>query len=117
MKFSTGPTPTGYLDSTARQAMADLSTTDLINPGRAPRNPVPYWVEAIKSEIVARWGPQALHYGGLIIHTTLDIALQEAVENTVEYGLSVLDRRLGFTTYAVASLEELRTNDQTSWSA
>jgi len=99
---------TGYLDSTARQAMADLSATDLINPSRAPRNPVPYWVEAIKSEIVARWGPQALHYGGLKIHTTLDIALQEAAEDAVERGLAALDQRLGFKSYAAATLEERR---------
>ena len=108
MKFSTGPTPTGYLESTARQAMADLSATDLINPSRAPRNPVPYWVEAIKSEIVARWGPQALHYGGLKIHTTLDISLQEAAEDAVERGLAALDQRLGFKPYAAATLEERR---------
>ena len=67
-----------------------------------------YWVESIKSEIVARWGPQALHYGGLKIHTTLDISLQEAAEDAVERGLAALDQRLGFKSYAAATLEERR---------
>lgn len=96
----------GYLGSTERKSYLALKAEDLIAPGRVPRNPVPYWVEAVKTEVVERWGPQALLYGGLKIHTTLNIAMQEAAEAAVEKGLAALDQRLGFKPYAAATLAE-----------
>ena len=98
----------GHLDERQRQSYKNLTAADLIAPGKVPRNPVPYWVEAVKGEIVRRWGPQALHYGGLKIHTTLDIAMQEAAEAAVERGLTTLDQRLGFKPYQEATLEKRR---------
>ena len=73
----------GYLDSSEHRSYADLKASDLLDPGRVPRNSAPYWVEAIKAEVIQRWGPTALNYGGLKIHTTLDITMQKAAEAAV----------------------------------
>ena len=99
----------GYLDTLERQSYADLTANDLIVPGQLPRNPVPYWVEAVKSAVIQQWGPQALQYGGLKIHTTLNIAMQAAAEAAVEEGLLDLDQRLGFKPYQEATLAQRQT--------
>ena len=96
----------GFLDPETRREYAALRAEDLIDPGYPPRNPVPYWVEAINAEIVRQWGPSALHYGSLKVYTTLDIAMQEAAEDAVAKGMVELDERLGFKPYAEASMAE-----------
>lgn len=96
----------GFLDPQTRREYAALRTADLIDPGYPPRNPVPYWVEAINAEIVRQWGPSALHYGSLKVYTTLDIAMQEAAEDAVAKGMVELDERLGFKPYSEASMAE-----------
>ena len=96
----------GFLDPATRWGYAALRTEDLIEPGYPPRNPVPYWVEAINAEIVRQWGPSALHYGSLKVYTTLDIAMQEAAEEAVAKGMVELDERLGFKPYSEASMAE-----------
>jgi len=96
----------GFLDLETRREYAALRAEDLINPGYPPRNPVPYWVEAINAEIVRQWGPSALHYGSLKVYTTLDIAMQEAAEEAVAKGMVELDERLGFKPYSEASMAE-----------
>ncbi len=96
----------GYLDSTEHRSYADLKAGDLLDPGRVPRNSAPYWVEAIKAEVIQRWGPTALNYGGLKIHTTLDITMQKAAESAVQRGLADLDQLLGFEPYPQATLEK-----------
>ena len=86
----------------------ELTATQLINPGQVPRNPVPYWVEAVKGEIIRRWGSSALHYGGLKIHTTLNMAIQEAAETAIARGLTALDQQLVFKPYQLATLPQRR---------
>ena len=96
----------GFLAPETRRDYAAIRAEDLINPGYPPRNPVPYWVEAINAEIVQQWGPAALHYGSLKVYTTLDIAMQDAAEEAVTKGLVQLDERLGFKPYSEASMAE-----------
>ena len=96
----------GFLAPETRRECAAIRAEDLINPGYPPRNPVPYWVEAINAEIVQQWGPAALHYGSLKVYTTLDITMQEAAEEAVAKGLVQLDERLGFKPYAEASMAD-----------
>ena len=96
----------GFLAPETRREYAAIRTEDLINPGYPPRNPVPYWVEAINAEIDRQWGATALHYGSLKVYTTLDIAMQEAAEEAVAKGMVELDERLGFKPYAEASMAE-----------
>ena len=96
----------GFLAPETRRDYAAIRAEDLINPGYPPRNPVPYWVEAINAEIVQQWGPAALHYGSLKVYTTLDIAMQDAAEEAVTKGLVELDERLGFKPYSEASMAD-----------
>lgn len=72
---------------------------------RTPQNRTPYFVETIKSEITRIWGSSALSFGGLDVHTTLDLRMQQAAERAVAEGLTDLDARLGFPPYAAASSE------------
>ena len=72
---------------------------------RAPQNRTPYFVETIKSEITRIWGSSALSFGGLDVHTTLDLRMQQAAERAMAEGLTDLDARLGFSPYTSASSE------------
>ena len=96
----------GFLDPATRREYAALRAEDLIDPGYPPRNPVPYWVEAINAEISQQLGRAALESGGLKVYTTLDIAMQEAAEEAVAKGMVELDERLGFKPYSEASMAE-----------
>ncbi|NKB68344.1 MAG: PBP1A family penicillin-binding protein [Candidatus Latescibacteria bacterium] len=77
--------------------------SDLVDPKHTPRNPIPYWVEAVKAEVARRWGADVLHHGSLRIYTTLDLDMQQAAEESVQYWLAALDQRLGFAPYTEAS--------------
>ena len=96
----------GFLDPQTRREYAALRAEDLIDPGYPPRNPVPYWVEAINAEIERQWGPSALNSGSLKVYTTLDIAMQEAAEAAIAKGMVELDERLGFEPYSEAAMDE-----------
>ena len=96
----------GFLDADELAKFTELRAEELIDPHRAPRNPTPYWVEAIKAEVARRWGPEVLRYGSLQIHTTLDMDLQKAAEQAVATGVSTLDQRMGFKPYSEAPLDE-----------
>ncbi len=96
----------GYLSQEQLDTYAGLNAGDLVDPHRRPRNPAPYWVEAIKAEVAERWGPGVLRYGSLRIYTTLDMHLQRAAERAVQRGLVELDARLGFPPYTEAATTE-----------
>lgn len=56
--------------------------------GRAP-----YFVEHVRKEIVESHGRQMLMEGGLRIHTTLDLTMQDAAERAARDGLRAYDQR------------------------
>ena len=97
---------TGYLSASARSAYRELKAEDLIDPHKEPQNPAPYWVEAVKAEISRRYGSEALRYGALDVHTTLDPALQRAAEEAVDWGVRDLDQKMGFPAYETVPFEE-----------
>ena len=70
---------------------------------RTPQNRTPYFVETIKAEVAELWGTSVLNFGGLTIHTTLDLSMQRAAERAMAQGLADLDARLGFSDYERAS--------------
>ena len=82
---------------------AAQSETIELTTERLPQNRTPYFVETIKAEIARLWGNSALSFGGLNIHTTLDLSMQQAAEAAVAEGLSDLDARLGFPPYENAA--------------
>jgi penicillin-binding protein 1A len=53
----------------------------------------PYFTNYIMREVVARYGPDALYKGGLTIHTTLNLQMQEAAEEAIAWGMQNAKRR------------------------
>ena len=96
----------GLLSGFERRRLQNVKADDLIDPHRLQRNPTPYWIEAIKTEVGQRWGADALRYGALRIHTTLDIQLQRSAEEAVAWGVARLDHRMNFPNYEAAPLEQ-----------
>jgi len=47
----------------------------------------PYFTNYVMREVVDRYGPDALYRGGLTIHTTLNLEMQEAAEEAVAWGM------------------------------
>ena len=96
----------GSLSGFQRRRLQHITASDLVDPHRVVRNPTPYWVEAVKTEVGQRWGADALRYGALRIYTTLDIEEQRAAEAAVSWGVARLDQLMGFPSYEEASLAE-----------
>lgn len=99
----------GYLSTQQRVQYDSLRAEKLVDVRRTPLNPAPYWVEAIKAEVVRRWDAETLRYGALRIHTTLDMRRQKAAEEAVERGLQALDERMAFAPYEQAALAARKT--------
>jgi penicillin-binding protein 1A len=55
-----------------------------------------YFKEAVRRELVERFGWQRVYQGGLRVYTTMDPALQQSAEQLVERGLVDIERRRGF---------------------
>jgi penicillin-binding protein 1A len=57
-------------------------------------NRAPYFVEYVKKKLEKSLGASKLYKGGLSIHTTLDLDLQEAAQTAVDDGLRSLQARM-----------------------
>lgn len=61
-----------------------LSTPlELADPHDREKGLVPYWVELIREQLVARYGSSTVLEGGLRVYTSVDLKLQEAAEDAV----------------------------------
>jgi penicillin-binding protein 1A len=83
-------------DGAITQAQADQATAEPLLPrfGSASKN-VPnggYYADAVKAQLIQRFGQDAVNSGGLIVHTSLDPALQQAATDAVRDGLEQYDR-------------------------
>jgi len=58
-----------------------------------PRVKAPYFVEAVRRQLLEHLGLDPVYQGGLRVYTTLDARLQQAAETALEAGLEALDRR------------------------
>jgi penicillin-binding protein 1A len=78
----------GYLSRASYEAatVAPLPSPQVIQP---PRQPLADGVDAgyfdswVEPQVIARYGAQRAFYGGMQIHTTLDLSLQRAAEEAV----------------------------------
>ena len=52
-----------------------------------------YFKEAVRQELIARFGEERVYEGGLKVYTTIDIEVQRAADDEVKRALAVLDRR------------------------
>jgi 1A family penicillin-binding protein len=55
-----------------------------------------YFKEQVRRELVQRFGWERVYQGGLRVYTTIDPALQQAAERTVEEGLESIEKRRGY---------------------
>ncbi len=72
----------------------------------------PYFVETIRQHLKERYGDDAVYKGGLRVYTTLNVALQQAANRSIDEGLRDLDKRQGFRgPTSHRSLEEMPAAD------
>lgn len=69
----------------ARQTRMRLLAHDTARLGAAP-----YFVDAVRREVLRLFGPGALLNDGLTVHTTLDLAVSDAAETALAHGLAAL---------------------------
>jgi len=74
----------------AREAQLDLVEDRKPLGAGAPL--APYFTNYVLREIVAEYGPDALYKGGLTIHTTLNLEMQEAAEEAVAWGMEQAEK-------------------------
>lgn len=88
------------------QAMADAKMINADELDRAKRAKVAlndalrkdepygrYFKEAVRLELVSRFGEERVYEGGLKVYTTIDLDVQRAADDEVQRALTVLDRR------------------------
>lgn len=61
-----------------------------------PNSVAPWFVEAVRRELVSEYGSDRVHEAGLKVYTTLDLDLQEAANQAVEDGLAAYERSRGW---------------------
>ncbi len=78
-------------DETMRRAMEDS-----VSVAAAPLNPdnAPYFMEMVRQVLEAEFGSEAIYEGGLVVHTTLDLPLQQEAELVLENHLTQLENDL-----------------------
>jgi penicillin-binding protein 1A len=83
---------------TAAQANAALAEPLLPKAAHAPATvqDAGYFADAVRADLVARFGETEATEGGLVVRTSLDPKLQEAAVTAVRDGLERYDRRFGY---------------------
>jgi 1A family penicillin-binding protein len=95
--------------NTVLQAMVSYGAIDAATADKAKAAPIKlnnsleiretfglYFKEAVRRELVDRFGWQRVYQGGLRVYTTIDSDLQQAAEALVEEGLQDIEKRSGF---------------------
>ena len=84
-------------DGAITKAEADAANAQPIIP-KAAHAPATvaggqYFADAVKRELIRRFGLQTTTEGGLVVHTSLDPKLQTAAEDALRWGLMAYDKR------------------------
>jgi len=78
----------GYITSDeAGQAKAEPLKLSSIEVSQAP-----YFVEYVRRQLEDRYGSNAIYKGGLKVYTTLDLAVQEAAQDSMNEGLAEAEK-------------------------
>jgi penicillin-binding protein 1A len=85
---------TGYI--TLEQAQQAQDTPLRLRVRQEAVAKAPYFIEHVRRYLEEQYGSTLLYRGGLKVHTTLDLSLQEAAETSLRNGLIKNDRRRGF---------------------
>ncbi|MHB0979771.1 MAG: PBP1A family penicillin-binding protein [Thermoleophilia bacterium] len=72
----------GYL--TSEELQTALAEDVKLAPSREEQSAkVPYWVELVRGQLVAKYGSSTVLQGGLRVYTSIDLRMQEAAERAV----------------------------------
>lgn len=80
----------GVVDTTA-YGLAEAADLVLNTSGKKSASRAPYFTEAVRQELADRYGDTHVYTGGLTVHTTLDLALQESAVAALESQLQTLE--------------------------
>jgi penicillin-binding protein 1A len=81
------------------QAQADAAKQKPIVTRGQPNQPpgiAPFYVEEVRKHLEHQYGAKVLYENGLAVTTTLDPALQDLANKTIEHGLRAYDKRHGW---------------------
>jgi penicillin-binding protein 1A len=70
-----------------------------------------YFADAVRAQLVQQFGQDAVNSGGLVVHTSLDPALQQAATDAVRDGLEQYDRKYDGWHGLVAHLDDPALSD------
>lgn len=56
----------------------------------------PYFLSAVKSDLLSKVGEDAIRHGGIKVYSTLDIKMQKNAEKALREGLKRIDKRAGY---------------------
>lgn len=83
-----GMVSTGALSETdAQQAMAENVKSELKIQPTARQSKAPHFVDYVLSQLELTFGSAAIQQGGLVVHTTLDLDLQQLADQAVKNGV------------------------------
>jgi penicillin-binding protein 1A len=108
-------------DHAITAAQATAAKADPIVPSEFRRPPpIPgadWFTEEVRRQLVLQFGQDATQAGGLMVHTSLDPALQIAAERTLRDGLMAYDRKMSGWRGAVTRLNLAPADFETAWPA
>ncbi|MEZ4648514.1 MAG: PBP1A family penicillin-binding protein [Candidatus Eisenbacteria bacterium] len=81
----------GVVDST-QYAVAE-TTAVVLNPRGKSASKAPYFTEAVRRELADRYGDTHVYTGGLTVHTTLDLSMQNAAVEAMEKQLQSIEKQ------------------------
>ncbi len=64
--------------------------------GKNSRAVAPYFLSAVRNDLVPRVGEETIRKGGLKVYSSLDLDMQVLAEESLQNGLRALDKRNGF---------------------
>lgn len=100
----------GYISHEQRQqALAEDIKINRINPLQGNSD---YFVETIRNQVSSEYGGDAVNYGGLRIHTTMNARFQYEATKAVVEGLERVDEAMGLPPYRQASWDQKATYPQ-----
>ena len=80
----------GVVDST--EYAAAETTAVVLSPRGKSGSRAPYFTEAVRQELAERYGDNHVYTGGLTVHTTLDLKLQEAAVAALETQIEAIEK-------------------------
>jgi penicillin-binding protein 1A len=83
-------------DITPEDAQRALETPLRLRMRQEPTLKAAYFVEHVRRYLEEQYGSAMLYRGGLRVHTTLDLSMQEAAESALRNGVTKNDRRRGY---------------------